>query len=131
MEIILNKLNDLENRLQELKSVNYQQGKNEYRSITQLLERIIDRIYPEKDAKQIKSKMQYVRDWVLLEKNDRKEQEDYTNNIDLAIRVIGTIKGEYELFGFDDFKPLKEKVETEWQIGSEKIGGFFKKKKSK
>ncbi len=38
MENILNKLNDLEIRVQELKSVNYQNGKDEYRSITQLLE---------------------------------------------------------------------------------------------
>ena len=57
-------------------------------------------------------------------------QEDYVDNIGLSIRVIDTIKSEYALFGFDDFKPMKEKVETEWQIGSEKIGGFFKKKKS-
>ncbi len=25
------------------------------------------------------------------------------------------------------FKPLKEKVETDWQIGSDKIGGFSRK----
>ena len=130
MEKILNKLNDLESRLQELKSLNYQEGKGEYRSITQLLERIIDRIYPDKDAKQLKNKMYRIAAYVAHEETEKEKQEDYVYDIDLATRVIGTIKGEYELFGFDDFKPLKERVETEWQIGSEKMGGFFKRKKS-
>ncbi len=129
MEPVLNKLNDLENRLLELKSVNHQNGKDEYRSITQLIERIIDRIYPEKDAKQFKSKL-YRGIYVACgERTEEEEQEEYVYDIDLATRVIGTIKSEYELFGFDDFKPLKEKVETEWQIGTDKLG-YFKKKKS-
>ncbi len=103
MENILNKLNDLENRLKELKSVNYQEGKDEYLSITQLLERIIDRIYPEKDAKQIKSRL-YRGIYVACKKTEAEEQKEYVYDIDLATRVIGTIKGEYELFRFDDFK---------------------------
>lgn len=123
MENIIKKLNELEDRLLGLKEVNYQKGYDEYHSITQLLERIIDRIYPEKDARQLKSKM-YRR------YGEEENQDDYLYDIDLAIRVINTIWGEYELFGFDDFKPLKEKVETEYQIGSEKLLGFFRKKKS-
>ncbi len=123
MEIILNKLNDLENRLKELRSINYQKGRDEYYSITQLLERIIDRTYPEKDAKEIKRNLYQV--YVA-----GGGQEKYVVDINLAIRTISTIRSEYELFGFDNFKPLKEKVESEWQIGSENIGVFFKKKKS-
>ena len=38
---------------------------------------------------------------------------------------------EFKLFGFDDFTPIKEKIETEYQVGSEKFGGFFRKKKTK
>ncbi len=118
MEAILNKLDDLENKLQKLKSLYYYEGKDEYRSITQLLERIIDRIYPEKDAKEIKRKLySYV---------SSEGQTDYENDIDRAIRVIGTIKGEYELFGFDSFKPLKEKVKTEMEIGIGNIARFKK-----
>ena len=37
------------------------------------------------------------------------EQTNYITMIDKTIRIIKTIKEENELFGFDDFKPLKEK----------------------
>ncbi len=128
MENILKKLNDLEERLQELRYMNYQRGRDEYYSITQLLERIIERIYPEKDAKLIKGNLYAV--WAESKQTNIGKREDYVRDIDLAIRVIGTIRDEYELFGFNDFKPLKEKVETELQLGNEGIGIVYKKKKS-
>jgi hypothetical protein len=128
MEDILNKLNDLENRLQELKSVNHLKRIDEYYSITQLLERIIDRIYPEKDAKEIKGNLYPKKNQHIIYIGNE-VQGIFLDDLNTAIRTINTIKNEYELFGFDDFKPLKEKVETEWQIGSDKFG-YFKKKKS-
>ena len=126
MEKIQNKLDGLKNKLQELKSIGYQDGKNEYRDITQLLERIIIRTYPEQDAKQMKSKL-YSGISIACERTEEEEQEEYVYDIDLAIRVIKTIKDEYELFGFEEFKPLKEKVKTEKQIGGDKFGFKFKK----
>ena len=126
MEKILNKLDEFKNKLDELKSINYQDGVNEYRKITQLLERIIVKIYEEKDAKQIKSKL-YRDIFLACERTEEEEQEEYVYDIDLAIRVIETIKDEYELFGFEDFKPLKEKVKTEKQIGGDRFGFKFKK----
>ena len=126
MEEIQNKLDELHNKLQELRSISYQDGKNEYKKTTQFLERIIFRIYPEKDAKQIKSKL-YDDLFVVYERTEVQDQEEYVYAIDLAIRVIETIKAENELFGFEEFKPLKEKVKTEKQIGGEIWGLSYKK----
>lgn len=124
MEEIQSKLNDLQNKLQELRSKRYQDGQNEYESLIQFIKRIIDRLYPEKQATELKKEL-------FMSWGSENTQKDYVIHIDLAIRVIGTIKAEDELFGLDDFKPLKEKVKTEWQLGSEKIGAMFKKTKEK
>jgi hypothetical protein len=124
MEEIQNKLNDLQNKLQALRSKRYQDGQNEYESLILFIERIIDRLYPERQATELKKKL-------FMSWGSGNTQKDYVIQIDLAIRVIDTIKGEDELFGLDDFKPLKEKVKTEWQLGSEKIGAMFKKTKEK
>lgn len=124
MEEIQSKLNDLQNKLQALRSKRYQDGQNEYESIIQFIKRIIDRLYPERQAKELKQEL--IMSWP-----SGNNQTDYMVQIDLAIRVIGTIKAEDELIGLDDFKPLKEKVKTEWQLGSEKIGAMFKKTKEK
>gem|GEM_PF-3347652 len=105
MEEIQSKLNDLQKNLQALKSKNYRDGQNEYESIIQFIERIIDRIYPERQATEL-IKQLHPSWW------GEDNQTAYLAYIDFAIRVIGTIKAEDELFGLDDFKPLKEKVKT-------------------
>lgn len=126
MEEIQSKLNDLQNKLQALRSKRYQDGQNEYESLIQFIERIIDRLYPERQATELKKQL-----FIYWPCGSGNTQTDYVTHIDLAIRVIGTIKAEDELLGLDDFKPLKEKVKTEWQLGSEKIGAMFKKTKEK
>lgn len=110
--------------MQALRSKRYQDGQNEYESIIQFIKRIIDRLYPEKQATELKKEL-------FMSWSRGNNQTDYVTHIDLAIRVIGTIKAEYELLGLDDFKPQKEKVTTEWQLGSEKLGAMFKKTKEK
>lgn len=124
MEEIQSKLNDLQNKLQALRSKRYQDGQNEYESLIQFIERIIDRLYPERQATELKKQL-------FMSWPDGNTQTVYVTHIDLAIRVIGTIKAEDELLGLDDFKPLKEKVKTELQLGSEKFGMMFKKTKEK
>lgn len=129
-EKVIDKLNAMKGRFTELKNVRYHEAKDEYYKMTEVLERIIDRIYPEKDAKSLKSKL-HRGVWIAVEQSEVEEQKDFCYDTDLKLHIIDAILEEHDLFGFDDFKPLKEKKETEWQVGSEKIGGFFKKKTTK
>ncbi len=124
------KLNEVKDSLNNLKTQHHSKGEDELTSYQNLIERIIDRIYPEKDAKELKDKL-VNRFWILTG-NETEEywQKSYLDKIDRTIRVINTILEESELFGFEDFKPIKEKTETEVQIGSDKFG-FWRKKKTK
>lgn len=129
MEKIILKIKELKENLEKLKEAHYSKGRKEFYSILSLLDRIIDRTYPEKDAKDIKKKLHRTLFIYTGKETDGEKQQEYLRDIDRAIRVIETITEEYNLLGFDDFKPIKEKVETEVQVGSDKIG-FWRRKKS-
>ena len=127
---IIDKLNGMRLSLIELRKLHHSKGNALLKSHRDLLERIIDRIYPEKDAKILKKKL-VNQSWALTgNETDDYWQNSYINDIDSAIGVIETILEEYSLFGLDNFEPIKEKVETEFQIGSDKVG-FWRKKKIK
>ena len=122
MNKINEKLNEIKSSLNTLKTQHHSKGENELTSCQNLIERIIDRIYPEKDAKQLKDKL-VNRFWILTgNETDEYWQKSYLDKIDRTTRVINTILEESKLFGFEDFKPIKEKTETEVQIGSNKFG---------
>ena len=119
-EKVIEKLNDMKIRYEELKKVRRLEAKDEYYKMTEVLERIIDRVYPEKDAKNLKYKLhQHL--WIAVKQTEAKDQEDFCDDIDLKLRIIDTILEEHELFGFNDFKPIKQKVETEAGV---KVGIF-------
>lgn len=127
---IIDKLEELKVLLSVLKNQHHSKGEKDFESYRDLIKRIINRIYPEKDAKELKDKLAH-KSWIITGKEtDEYWQKFYLIKIDLAIRVISTILEEHELFGFDDFKPIKEKTETEIQIGSDKVG-FWRRKKTK
>lgn len=129
MEKIVAKLNEIKTSLNNLKNQHHSKGEDNFESYRDLIKRIIDRIYPEKDAKELKDRLVH-KSWVITgNETDEYWQKFYLAKIDLAIRVINTILEEYKLLGFDDFKPIKEKVETEVQVGSNKLG-FWRRKKS-
>ena len=79
------------------------------------LERIIDRIYPEKTSKEFRNKLN--------------ANSDLRAKIYEALLIIGAILKEHELFGFENLKPVKEKTEQEWKI---RLGGveYTRKKKT-
>lgn len=54
---------------------------------------------------------------------------DYEIQLKQAIRAVDIITKEYEVFGFDDFKP-QMKTETEYGVGLGKYA-FWKRKKTK
>lgn len=127
---VIDKLNELKSTLEELKKQHHSKGEKEFESYRSIIKRIIDRVYPEKDAKELKDKLVH-KAWIISgNETDEYWQKFYLTKIDLATEVIDTILEEYKLFGFDDFKPVKEKVETEVQVGSNKIG-FWRRKKTK
>lgn len=127
---IINKLKELKTLFENLKKQHHSKGESEFDKNRDLLERIIDRIYPERDAKELKNKLKN-NVWILTgNETDKYWQEFYLTKINLSLKVINTILEESALFGFDDFKPIKEKTETEFQIGSNKIG-FWRRKKIK
>jgi hypothetical protein len=130
MEKILNKIKELQEKFEALKSKNHQEGQNEYYSLTQFLERAIDRIYPEKDAKSLKSQLYHIA-YVARQRTESEKQEEYIEDIDMALRVVNTILEEAEVFGFDDFKPVKEKIETEFGVNQGKFSLFRKNTKEK
>ena len=130
MDKIIEKLEEIKGELEYLRHTRHTQEIEEnYDKIELLIRRFIDRIYPEKQAKDLKSYLgvgSYI-----TGRSDAEKQREYLYDIDRAINVVETILEEHETAGFDDFKPLKEKTETTLQIGSEKIFGFFRKKKMK
>ncbi len=131
MEKVINKLDEIKSKLNELKKVHHNNGKENFYSILNLLDRIIGRTYPEKDAKDIKKKLHRTFFIYTSNETDEQQQNEYSEDIDRAIRVINTIKEEYSLFGFDDFKPIKEKTETEYGLNKGKFSLFKRKIKEK
>ena len=129
MEKFIDKVDELLKNLEGISKLPHLEGEDKLQTIMDVINRIIDRVYPEKDATELKKKM-IVRHIAFGELTDEEKQNDYVLGINRAIRVINIIKEEFELFGFDDLKPIKEKVETEWQVGSDKLG-YFKKKKTR
>jgi len=129
MEKITNKLKELKTIFERLKEQHHSKGENEFDKNRDFLERVIDRIYPEKDAKELKEKLVH-RAWIISgNETDEYWQKFYLTKVDLSLKVINTILEESELFGFEDFKPIKEKVKTE---GGIKTGLFnFKRKVTK
>jgi len=113
------KLKDIQDRLTEMLKSNYLEGKEEVHYHIDFLERVIDRIYPEDHAKKMKIKLHSTpntpSDFML------KEEIAYKEKLKRAISVIGLIADEDTYFGFDDFTPIKEKIENEAGI---KIGPF-------
>lgn len=127
MDKILQKLDSTNKELDELKQVHHSKGSERLYDIHALLERVINRIYPEKDAKRLISSMYAIA--AIATDDDAYHQRDFLQSIDRSKRTIKTIKEEFELFGFDDFKPIKEKIETEVGV---KAGIFnLKRKKTK
>ena len=105
-------LEELKNQLLELKSETYTIGIPKLDKISSVYSMIIRRIYPESERNS------YMVGGVaaIYNKTNEEEQEEYLSDIDTYIRKIDTIKKEYELFGFDDFTPLKKKIETTMRL---------------
>lgn len=110
MEKVLSKITELKEKYEDLKKKSYKDGGEEHSSLSQFLRRAIDRIYPEKDATNLKRQLYHIA-YFGGEQTEAEKQEEYIDHINMALRVINTIIEEAEVFGFDDFKPIREKTE--------------------
>ena len=112
---MVDEVKNMKRKLEDLKLINPSFGKDEYYSIEKLLERLISKIYSEKEATELRNCLySYTPDYGYY------GVEEYVCDINRLLGVINTILKEYEICGLDDFKPVKEKIEKERQIGSVK-----------
>ena len=99
-----------------------------HKDTVEALKMIIRRIYP--NHQEIEKKyfpLQISISFGNAEHDEKQSQDHYLKRIDDCERSIMLIQLEFIIFGFD-FQPLKEKIEKEYQLGSERFGGFFRKK---
>lgn len=130
LDKIKHSLIELKETLEKLLGNNFDTGKDEMYEIQSNLRMIIRRIYP--NSQEVEK--QFIGDkhfyWTGDEVSSEARQKWFIRDVKEFIVVIDTILKEEEIFDLENFKPLKEKVETEWQVGSNKVG-FFRKKKIK
>lgn len=126
MEKVIQKLNELKVELEGLQNKHHSEGEERANEISSLMRRIIDRIYPEKDAKNLKSSM--IVGIYVATSDDSVRQSDYLIELNLKIKVIKTILEESELFGLEEFEPIKERTETNIKVGIKDYVSWSKKK---
>lgn len=85
------------------------------------LENFMMRIYPEK---MFLKKRQQLPKYEFG--SERYSKEEYAKKL---IKIIAILRNEEEIFGFDDFTPLKK--EKEWSVGVHPKNIFFRKKEAK
>jgi hypothetical protein len=128
-EKVVSFLEKKRDELIELENKHHEEGYRELTPIIDSIKMVIRRIYPNPDV--VEKKLFPPPIFMVTESTpDSYFQDGYIDDIHQAKKAIDTILEEKELFGFEDFTPEKIKKETEWQLGSEKIGGFFRKKKT-
>lgn len=124
-ELIMKRLGEYKETLKRIRDDHYRDSEDVYNDVYQKIITAIKRIYPEPNdkMKQFFSSAFAAR----VGADDHYWQQRYIEQIDEAIRAIDTMTEEFELFGFGDFKPVKEKIETTVGIGKETFG-FMRKK---
>ena len=124
-EKVMVKLEEYKKKLEKLQEVHHSKGRDDFRLIHDKIKMMIRRIYPNPDEI-IKQFFKYFR---VGHDNDQWHQEEYIGEIKDNLRVIDMIKEEFEIMGLDNFKPIKEKTETEVKVGIKDV--FWRKKKNK
>jgi len=129
MENAMNLLEELRIKLEAINGKNYKENQKELRGIQLILNRSICRIYPEKDAEKLVRSMTQPTIVSSHIEDIQQRQKRFNGDVDRALDIIKTIKQEYKVFGLEDFTPTKQKIKTELQIGSSKVG-YYKKTKT-
>ena len=122
-------LEGIRKRLTALLEKDFNEEK-EFIDLRSKLQMVIRRVYPNYE----KVEKKWIEDFIIWNDDGNSSQfrkESFLRDVNDLIIAVNTILEEDEIFGLKDFTPIKEKEEKEYQIGSERFGGFFRKKKTK
>lgn len=125
-KIVIGKLNDYKNQLEELKSLDYNAGGQKYDAIFNRIKRIIENLHDDADNV-INSHFSAMP--VVGVPTEQEMQEAYIETINSCISLVETILEDAELFGFKEKKERMKKTETEIKAGFKRLG--FRRKTSK
>ncbi len=129
-EKVISFLEEKKTELDNLKEKYYKEGNPELQKIKDSIKMVIRRVYP--NPSEVEKNLFHPPFFVLTGNTpDSYFQESFLESIKETEDAVDIILKEIDLFGLDDFTPAKEQTETEVQIGSEKIGGFWRRKKTK
>lgn len=111
-------------KLEEKKDLSLEKDSQMYNQIYKRLGMYVRRIYP--NYKEVMGDFFPKKEVSTL----NQLRELFKPSIQDTMSVIDIILEEIETWDIEDFTPIKPKEETEWQLGSNKLG-YFKKKKTK
>lgn len=124
-------LHHLQKEIDKLLRLEYSMSRDQIRDIYAKMDMIIRRIYPN---------YQEVRDSLIgtgifhwdddTFPNKELKQKWYIDDLKKILRGIDVIFSEKTIFGFEDFRPEKDKKETEWKLGLSPKNIFIRGKKS-
>lgn len=126
-EKIISKLKEYKKDLEDLKNEHHDQGSKKKRAIHDKIVMFVRRIYPNPDTVLKKIFPQF--GFAVGTDDDSYWQKRYIDSLEDEIRAVDTIIEEYELFGFDNFEPIKKQVEDEFQLGGRDLLKFSRKTK--
>ena len=115
-------------QLIHLGNMHHKDGQETVNSIENQIKMAVRRIYP--NFQEVEKRLFPHRVFaVTTNTDDHYWQKMYLDKIKIISRAIDTILAESQLFGLEDFTPEKEKVESEVEVSTRKIGWRRTKKK--
>ena len=126
IERIINKLENIKKELISLLPLAEEEGKESLRKVKSQIIMIIRRVYPNPEVihKQLLPK------GTRMYFSGMDTRPYYISDIEQAIRAIETIIEEFNLFGLEEFEPVKKKVENKFQLGGKELLKFERTTKS-
>ncbi len=109
MERFVKTLQESRMLLERLETAGYAEGMGQYLATVQLLEMIIERVYPQRLAGDLKRRLRRRQP-----PSEELMRAEYVEDVRFAIRLIDSMLEEHRMFG--------RRSETEWQLGSERFG---------
>jgi hypothetical protein len=123
-EKIISKLKEYKEELIALKLTHHSQGNS--KELKNKVKMVIRRVYP--NYEDVEKKL-FPRGIYIATGTSQYDQHDYIRDIEKIIGAIDIILEEFELFGFQDFEPVKKKIESELKLGIK--NSFWRRKTQK
>jgi len=120
-------LDDILKRLTALLDKDFNEEK-EFMDLRSKLQMVIRRVYPEYEKVEKKLICEHIF-WNLDNNPNEFRQKSFLSDVNELINAVNTILEEDKIFGLKDFKPIKEKTETEVKVGIK--DSFWRRKRNK